>query len=301
MAGSGEGSTEDSGESSTQETGAEESSCEPESIRVLQYSDVCESGCRPLPESCGDAPSCDPACNWDLCETVDCIGEVTDVCGSLAGEVTGWGCSKGFGPCNPWLEECPDGEQCVPHGGALATEWWTLARCAAEQSAKLGEPCSRLEGVFDGIDTCEAGAVCWDVDPDTELGTCIPLCTGAPHAPLCPEGSQCVLADPMWAGFCLPACDPFADNCTPGYTCTLVGDALACMPVASETAELGGTCEHPNDCGSGLACVGADRLPGCAGERCCAIYCDLDAPECSPGELCNPTSSDSKIGLCLPA
>lgn len=290
--------SEDTSEDSAEDTGPKEpKSCEPGWVLVLEFSDICSSYCMPLPASCGDAPSCDPACNWDLCQTVSCMGEVTEICDSFSWvEETGWGCPTRFGPCNPWLiQHCVPDEQCVPYGPWSADEWWTSARCMQGQTAKIGEPCSRLQGIYDGVDTCEAGAVCWDVDPDTALGICVPLCSGAPHDPSCPPGSACVLAHPMWAAFCLPPCDPFADECSPGYACTLVGETLACMPAASQTAALGQPCEHPNECGSARACVDA-----CAGEHCCVEFCDLQAPACPEPTSCVPISSDpsSQLGVC---
>lgn len=293
-------------ETSSESTGGDAAQpCEPGEVQVLEITDICQSYCTTLPASCGEAPSCDPACNWDLCQTVDCSGEVTELCSLLEPE-TGWACVRGFGPCNPWLDECPRDEQCVPFTGSPAVEWWTGARCAAPQTAKVGEPCSRLEGPYDGIDTCAGGAVCWDVDPDTQLGTCIPLCTGAPHQPSCPLGSRCALADPMWAAFCLPPCDPFVNGCSSGYACSVVGDTFACMPAASDVAAQGQPCEHPNECATGLACVGAEQLPGCAGDRCCTGFCDLDAPACSPGSICtsalgDPPDGFAHVGVCVPS
>ncbi|HLT37110.1 MAG TPA: hypothetical protein VK034_12525 [Enhygromyxa sp.] len=213
------------------ETSSQDDPCGPGEVLVLEVTDVCGSYCAPLPTSCGDAASCDPACQWDLCKTVDCVGEVSRDCDSPGSDpVFGWVCVQGFGSCNPWLGECPDDEQCVPYAPSPTADGWTSARCAPPQTDNIGEPCTRLGAVFEGLDTCEGGAVCWDVDPDSKLGLCIPLCSGAPHDPICPSGSQCVLADPMWAGFCLPPCDPQASDCTTGYACTQVGDALACMP-----------------------------------------------------------------------
>lgn len=290
--------------------------CGPGTTCVIYSSDICSIGCAELPPSCGDAPSCDPACQWDLCKTVDCQGIVSSadtLCSNSFDApmpVDAWLCSTGFGPCNLWLEDCPEGEKCRPtDGGGPEPGWWTTSSCAIPGAAAVGQPCVRDNGVYAGDDDCELGAICWDVDEISGEGTCVPLCTGAPHEPLCPGDSRCALLDPMWAAVCLPPCDPLggpiATPCGPAYTCAKVGDTLACLPERVAPANLGETCERANDCAPGLACVEGGQIPGCAGERCCTPFCSLAAPAC-PAQTpsCAPALAQAPaeladVGLCL--
>lgn len=281
--------------------------CEAGSTCVLWQSDGgCSLGCVPLPPSCGGAPSCDAACNWDLCGTASCAGEAAaDDFGCLLEvpqTVVAWQCLQAFGPCNPWLEQdCPDTEKCQPIGD----DWWTTSTCRAPaaESAAIGEPCNS-EGTFSGEDNCQAHATCWDIDPQTNVGTCVALCGGAPHAPICPPGTACALADPMWAAFCLPVCDPLIDDCTTGQACIQMSETFACAPLDEQPVTNGEVCDAPNDCADGLVCVEASRLPSCAGERCCTAVCNLDAPNCSPeAPNCTPALTQSPaelahVGLC---
>ncbi|WAS97992.1 hypothetical protein [Nannocystis punicea] len=56
-----------------------------------------------------------------------------------------------------------------------------------------------------GEDTCDEGLQCWNVDPDTSVGTCLAMCTGTWDAPSCPgQGQECV----AWYG---------PDQAPPGY------------------------------------------------------------------------------------
>lgn len=281
--------------------------CAPGTTPFVELSDICVSGCVPLPASCGDAPSCDAACNWDLCHTVACEGEQTVDCWGDAGPLSGWVCQFST-LCNVWLQDCPAGEKCRAYSPTHS--WWTTIGCVFEDpiAAKVGEPCERSGGIYAGLDSCERGAVCWDVDPLTNLGTCAALCDGAPHDPICPEGSACVLVDPMRAAFCLEPCDPLApDPCTPGYVCTLVADALACLPAQAAPAAVAEPCERPSDCAAGLACVPGERLPACVGAACCTPFCELEqlgagcpaqAPSCAPA-LSDAPPGSAHVGVCV--
>jgi hypothetical protein len=270
--------------------------CEPGSVCVIIWADFgCSVGCRSLPDSCGDAPSCDPACNWDLCQHVHCNGEQTldEFCSLTHYTVTGWACNQGM-LCNPWLDECPRGEGCHPYDGGTGDPWWRSTRCywPGNAPSAVGQACVREGGPFSAQDNCENHAICWNVDEDTGVGTCIPLCGNAPHDPSCPIGTDCVFADVMDAAFCLPACDPFADSCALGYRCTKVGDALACMPSAPASVGLEQPCMVPSQCEDTLACI----------DGACVALCNLDAPVCPP-EL--PTCVDAQtnvahVGVCSP-
>ena len=56
-----------------------------------------------------------------------------------------------------------------------------------------------------GIDDCDLGSMCWDVDPETNMGTCVPLCTGTWAEPTCEDpGLQCSVIEPGVLAVCVP-------------------------------------------------------------------------------------------------
>ncbi|RMG93357.1 MAG: hypothetical protein D6705_18910 [Deltaproteobacteria bacterium] len=74
------------------------------------------------------------------------------------------------------------------------------------------------------------------------------------------------------------------------------GHTMRCTPyVLHTTAEAGSRCGGGYQswmCSRGLVCVAASLVPYCkspdAAEGCCAVYCDLAAPECPDGSVCRP-------------
>jgi hypothetical protein len=215
-------------------------------------------------------------CVWDLCHTTVCIGFETMDCAPFGpNPVEGFVCAIGYGPCNLWIQNCVADEKCSPTGSDTFWDW--PAECQPGMGeAGPGDPCTIEDGIYSGEDDCEKRAMCWDVDPVTLEGTCVPLCRNNPIEPECPEGDRCVMTDPMDFAVCLPPCDPFAPGCTPDQLCTAVGENLACVPAAPVLAGQGEACEHPNDCVAGLACIDGS----------CAAFCDLDLPLCPGNQTC---------------
>lgn len=95
-----------------------------------------------------------------------------------------------------------------------------------------------------------------------------------------------------------PSCDPNAQDCVNGLSCTLTDFASAefeCGPDGFTPSYL--DCYGAFDCEMDHACVPATQNFYCAfGEDCCVPTCDLAAPACPNGESCVPV--DATTGLC---
>ena len=212
--------------------------------------------------------------------------------------------------CDLWQQDCPRGEKCMPwaNDGGQA---WNATRCSpiAARPNAIGEPCSVVGSAVSGLDDCEFGAMCWNVDPDTLSGTCYAQCTGSEAAPLCPDAcDSCTVSGSGVINICLPPCDPLAPDCDPAQVCVPVFDGFSCVPLGvSEPANVGEPCEYVNVCAAGTVCVdgACDGVTGC-----CSPVCATDGPDgCDamlPGTSCQPWSdapSDAcglaNLGVCL--
>jgi hypothetical protein len=173
--------------------------------------------------------------------------------------------------CDIWGQDCNAGEKCMPwanDGGSF----WNATKCVPidRNPAQVGDPCLVDGSGVSGLDDCDKGAMCWDVDPETNEGTCAELCTGNEANPVC---GVLIL--------CLPTCDPITpDTCSDGQACYPIDDNFACVPDAS--GELGGygdACEFINVCDPGLFCADATAVPSCTSPGCCSSFCDLTDPD----------------------
>jgi hypothetical protein len=197
--------------------------------------------------------------------------------------------------CDPFTQNCPTGQKCMywaNDGGSS----WNATRCSdiAPAAGEVGEPCTVEGSGTSGIDSCELGAMCWDVDPKTHEGTCADLCSGSESNPLCSDPSMiCAGRGPY---LCLPTCCPIEQDCPEGQACYPVQDTFQCSPDASgEEGGYGSPCEFINVCDPGLLCLGASALPPgmpCEGSAgCCTAFCETDKTSCSlldPALECTP-------------
>jgi hypothetical protein len=183
--------------------------------------------------------------------------------------------------CDPWLQDCPVGEKCMPwadDGGSS----WNATRCSPIDPvpAQPGDECTVEGNGTSGLDSCDLGSMCMNVDPETNTGTCVAMCTGCPDAPVCDEpGTLCSISNEGVLVLCRPACDPLAQSCPAGQGCYPSGDAFFC---AADASGMGGAygqpCMYINGCNPGLMCLAGAATPGCMTAGCCTEVCDLDDP-----------------------
>jgi hypothetical protein len=186
--------------------------------------------------------------------------------------------------CDLWGQDCPEGEKCMPWandgGGA-----WNAARCSPldPNPAQVGDECTVEGSGVSGIDNCDIASMCWDVDPETNLGTCVSFCMGSEANPICEDpATNCVIANEGTLILCLPNCDPLLQDCAEGNACYPIVDAFACAPdVSGETGVYGDVCEFINVCDPGLLCANPEFTPDCAGASCCTPFCDMANPNAS--------------------
>jgi hypothetical protein len=186
--------------------------------------------------------------------------------------------------CDLFEQDCPPGEKCTVwanDGGS-----WNATKCVpvVDDPAGPGEPCHVEGSGTSGIDDCDFGAVCWDVDPKALEGVCMPFCVGDASNPYCedPDRTCPIYADGAFV-LCFPNCNPLEQGCREDQTCLPVQDAWICGPDASgDMGAYGDPCEFLNVCDPGLICLGASAVPPglpCEGATgCCTEVCDITDP-----------------------
>lgn len=208
--------------------------------------------------------------------------------------------------CDVWAQDCPEGEKCTAWSadGDHDIEGCVLTRCAelAADPVPLGGTCTVEHGPWSGLDDCDVGAYCWDVDPATLEGVCIANCQGSEANPLCDEGLECFIGYGGWVTACLRGCDPLAPVCGDDGTCTTRdGDPSVCLPnsLAVPAAQAAG-CDHTVGCGAGFVCMAADRVAGCEDpSSCCTAVCDPAMPTCAETDpVCTPLAGNASAGAC---
>ena len=219
--------------------------------------------------------------------------------------------------CDPWSQDCPSGEKCMPWANDGGAAWNSLRCTPLSGSVKQeGDACTVEGSGVTGIDDCDVGLMCWDVDENGQ-GTCVAMCTGSADAPLCDDpADNCVIANDGVLNLCLPACDPLVQDCAEGSACYGAAESFACAPDASgpDAGTYGSPCEFTNACDPGLFCAAAEAVPDCQGSLgCCSEFCDLDAANpdgacggSGAGQQCEPwfqegaaPPGDENIGACV--
>jgi hypothetical protein len=195
----------------------------------------------------------------------------------------------GGGPeieCSVWDQDCPPDQKCMPwaNDGGVS---WNATRCVAvdPDAGQPGDPCT-VEGTgVSGVDTCAVSSMCWNVDPETNTGTCISFCDGSENNPICDDPTTtCSITNDGVLILCLPNCDPLIQNCmVDGEACYGIPDGYVCAPdVSGEMGAFGDPCEAINVCDPGLECLAAEATPNCAGAvGCCTEFCDTSDPMAS--------------------
>jgi hypothetical protein len=204
--------------------------------------------------------------------------------------------------CDIFAQDCPPDQKCMPwaNDGFGAWNAWGC-KPLADDPVGIDEVCHVQGSGTSGIDDCERGAMCWNVDPDTDQGTCIPLCVNTWEAPLCDDPQRTCQSDSssiVW--LCSPVCNPIAQDCPEGEACYSYLDNWFCIHDASgDGGSYGDPCEYPNVCDPGLICADVSYVPPglpCEGAGgCCTEICDLDDPlgdlQCAgaaEGQVCQP-------------
>lgn len=206
--------------------------------------------------------------------------------------------------CDPWWQDCPDGDKCVPYASTGTT--WDANKCVPILGdGQPGEACKH-HGVINATDSCAAASLCWNLELiDGELlGTCTPFCTGTANQPQCAEGQSCLIANDGSVNVCLQACDPILQDCPAGLGCHWLDNQFACVQTIEESPNQ--SCDD-GECPAGSTCVQAALVPGCAGTACCTSFCSLDEPSCEPPtSACmpffdQPVDGYEHVGVCVGA
>jgi hypothetical protein len=185
--------------------------------------------------------------------------------------------------CDIFEQHCPKGEKCTMWANDGGT--WNASKCVpvVDDPAGAGEPCHMEGGPASGIDDCDLGMMCWDVDSKTLEGTCIPFCVGDSSNPECEDpGRFCATGGVL--AVCLQICNPLVQDCGEGRACyPTQGEFWSCAPDASgEEGAYGDYCAFINSCDPGLICIESSTVPPgqpCEGTGgCCTEVCDLADP-----------------------
>jgi hypothetical protein len=192
--------------------------------------------------------------------------------------------------CDNWAQDCPRGEKCAAfadNGGNA----WNATKCVLvpEDADQPGDKCTVEGSAVSGLDSCDLGAMCWDVDPNTQEGVCVGLCTGSPDAPVCDSEFSCFVSNEGILNLCLPICDPLAQDC-PGDDLCIPNpqgqNAFSCVLDASgDEGQAFDPCEFINACDPGLFCANPANATECSPDAigCCLPFCDLEMPAPCPG------------------
>ncbi len=208
--------------------------------------------------------------------------------------------------CDRFLQDCAEGEKCMPWANDGGNSY-NATRCVpiAPDPGAPGEPCTIEGAPTSGLDSCEEGVMCFDVDPGTGVGTCIPMCVGSEEDPACAAPEQvCVIGSDGHIALCYDACDPVSPACDPGQGCypSFDPELLTCDTATGEDLPHGEPCTFDESCASGHACLDAVAFPDCAGAFCCSQFCELLAGDPCPGAeqgvVCVPWYDSETVGIC---
>ena len=193
---------------------------------------------------------------------------------------------SGVPMCDIWMEDCPEGQKCMPWDDTMMGSW-NATKCSPVDAApgQEGDECTVTGSATDGIDSCDKHLLCWYLN-DMNVGTCINMCTGSEEAPSCPGGQSCDVSNNGSLILCLTTCDPLVQSCPDGQICFFDGlDNFICdFDASGEEGQYGDACAFINVCDYGLFCAAQETVPDCvSGDGCCSPYCDLTLPNTCPG------------------
>ena len=198
--------------------------------------------------------------------------------------------------CDPWVQDCPDGQKCAPWANDGGTSWNAL-KCVdvMPNAGQPGDECTVEGSGVSGIDSCEKASMCWNVSQETGKGTCVAFCTGSEEASSCADpDTTCVVANMGVLILCLTSCDPLTQNCPNMDLCIPqpMGDLFVCVLDASgDMGKQNDPCEFANACDPGLICANPALATECdpMSGGCCLPFCDIMNPDCTnQGAMCLP-------------
>lgn len=212
----------------------------------------------------------------------------------------------GVSECDPFMQDCPDGEKCVPYGSTGGN--WDANKCVLVMGDGVeGDPCT-YGGVVEATDSCGAGLHCWDVmDVDGQpQGVCTAFCSGSADNPTCNPGTSCLIANDGSINLCIVTCDPLQQDCGSGLACFWANNDFNCI-FTTQDIPLGDPCGFINDCVAGTGCLAAEVMPNCNGSACCGAFCDLSDPTCmQQGTECSAFFEEGmappgyeNVGVCI--
>ncbi|MDC0718417.1 hypothetical protein [Nannocystis bainbridge] len=200
----------------------------------------------------------------------------------------------GDGPpeCDPWVPACPEGQKCMPYSGDGDSAWesWGCFEKVPDPDL-LGEPCTNF-GDVSGLDSCDAGHICWVTEAEPPGSTCIAMCTGSPEAPQCADPlTTCNIAADYAVILCLPMCDPLlqdcrgTDLCIPKWPWTEASEFTCALDASGDEGQVFDPCEYGNECDLGLLCHPSALADECdpRATGCCLPFCDVTQPNSCPG------------------
>lgn len=217
----------------------------------------------------------------------------------------------GQGPvvdCSTYDEDCDDGQKCMPWADDGGSSWNALKCVDVTGEGVHGDPCMVEGSGVSGNDDCALHNMCWDVDPETNMGNCISFCDGTPENASCDEpNTVCVIANEGVLNICLPSCKPLIQDCPEGQGCYPINNSYTCAPtsVPDDTGIEGDPCEFVNACQKGFACINAEQVPNCnMSSSCCSPFCDLTEQDPCPNPetqciaVYEDNQSDPNVGFC---
>lgn len=200
--------------------------------------------------------------------------------------------------CDQWTENCPEGQKCMPVSLDGDNSWESLLCVPVVPNPdQPGDPCTIRGTGLDGLDTCDKHAICWNVDADTKMGTCVAMCTGTAQDPDCADPAQaCAIAADAVLTICFPSCDPIEQDCPNMDLCIPNPQGVAGFVCVLDASGVEGQpwdpCGYANACDPGAFCNDPALAPGyCddeSGDGCCIPFCDLSAPNCPPSPMGMP-------------
>jgi hypothetical protein len=204
-------------------------------------------------------------------------GDGTTTAGTTMGFVPDPGDMPAVSECDPFAQDCPEGEKCVAYGSTGGN--WDADKCVpVNGNGQVGDPCT-YAGTVESTDDCGADSWCWNVNMDG-VGTCTAFCTGTPDDPICEPGFGCSIANNGSINICLQSCDPLLQDCEGENVCFYDFSGNFVCAFAADMIPTGEPCGFINDCSPGNVCLDATTLPSCNGASCCGAFCDLVDPAC---------------------